>query len=185
MRKKQSQQQKSDNLRDSKYSNGAIQWEQPALEREALKKGNEGFHEGQKVQLLISGHTHIGFLATVNGGHQGILYKNQVFQPLRKGQEIDGFIRKLREDGKIDLCLQKPGYKAIDFVSGKILDQLRSHDGSIPITDKSSPKAVGDYFGISKKTFKKAIGKLYKKRLIVLEKESIRLRWKSEKDIVR
>ncbi|EFK09992.1 conserved hypothetical protein [delta proteobacterium NaphS2] len=65
------------------------------------------------------------------------------------------------------------------------MEQLRSHDGSIPITDKSPPKAVGDYFGISKKTFKKAIGKLYKKRLIVLEKESIRLRWKSEKDIVR
>lgn len=95
MRKKQFQQQKSDNLRDSRNVNGAIQWEQPTLERKKLKTGNEGFHKGQKVQLLISGHTNIGFLATVNGSHQGILYKNQVFQPLRMGQEIDGFIRKL------------------------------------------------------------------------------------------
>lgn len=155
------------------------------MERKELKEGSPGFHEGQKVQLVISGHTNIGFLVTVNGTHQGVLYRNQVFQPLRTGQEIDGFINKLRDDGKIDLCLQKPGYKAIDSVSRKIMEQLRSHDGSIPITDKSSPKAVGDFFGISKKTFKKAIGNLYKKRLIVLEEERIRLRWKNEKDNVR
>ncbi|EFK11315.1 conserved domain protein [delta proteobacterium NaphS2] len=134
------------------------------------------FHEGQKVKIMISRRTEMGFIAVINGTHQGILYKNQVFQPLKIGQEIDGFIRKLRDDKKIDLCLQKPGYKAIDAVSRKILDQLKEHGGFIPVTDKSSPELVGDFFGISKKTFKKAVGKLYKKRLIVLEKNGIRMR---------
>jgi len=139
-------------------------------------KKQPDFHEGQKVNLLISRRTEIGFLAIINGTHQGILYKNQVFQPLKIGQEIDGFIKKLRDDQKIDLSLQKPGYKAIDAVSRKILDQLQEHGGFISVTDKSSPNLVSDFFGISKKTFKKAIGKLYKKRLIVLEEKGIRMR---------
>ena len=146
------------------------------FEKKKFGKENEGFHEGQKVKLLISDRTKMGFLALINGTHQGVLYKNQVFQPLKIGQEIDGFIKKLRDDKKIDLCLQKPGYKAIDAVSEKIMKQLRSHGGVIPITDKSPPRVIADSFGISKKTFKKAIGRLYKKRLIVLEKERIRLR---------
>ncbi|MCG6879266.1 MAG: RNA-binding protein [Deltaproteobacteria bacterium] len=139
-------------------------------------KKQTDFQEGQKVKLLISRRTEIGFLAVINGTHQGILYKNQVFQPLKIGQEIDGYIRKLRDDQKIDLCLQRPGYKAIDAVSRKILDQLLEHGGFISVTDKSSPKFVSDFFGISKKTFKKAIGRLYKKRLIVIEEKGIRMR---------
>lgn len=145
-------------------------------------KKQPDFHEGQKVKILISRRTEIGFLAVINGTHQGILYKNQIFQPLKIGQEIDGYIRKLRDDQKIDLCLQKPGYKAIDAVSRKILDQLREHGGFISVSDKSSPNLVSDFFGISKKTFKKAIGKLYKKRLIALEKNGIRMRMQKEKE---
>ena len=151
-------------------------------DKRADKKQSD-FHEGQKVKLMISRRTEIGFIAVINGTHQGILYKNQVFQPLKIGQEIDGFIRKLRDDQKIDLCLQKPGYKAIDAESRKILDQLKEHGGFIPVTDKSSPELISDFFGISKKTFKKAAGKLYKKRLILLEKKGIRMRieWSKNK----
>ena len=134
------------------------------------QKKQTGFYEGQKVTLLISDQTEMGFVAVINGTHKGILYKNEVFQPLKSGQEIDGFIKKVRDDKKIDLCLQKPGYKAIYDQSRKIMDQLQQRGGFIAVTDKCQPKVIADLFGISKKSFKKAIGNLYKKRLITLEK---------------
>jgi predicted RNA-binding protein (virulence factor B family) len=146
--------------------------------KDSAKKKQTGFYEGQKVELLISARTEMGFIAVINGTHKGILYKNEIFQPLKIDQEIDGFIKKLRDDKKIDLCLQKPGYKAIDALSKKIIDKLQQRDGFIAVTDKSTPKAIADLFGISKKTFKKAIGNLYKKKLIALEKDGIRLREK-------
>ena len=133
------------------------------------------FKEGQKVVLLISDRIEMGFVAVINGTYKGILYKNEVFQPLEIGQEIDGFIKKVREDNKIDLCLQKPGYSAINVLSRKIMDKLQQRGGFIEVTDKCRPKVIADLFGVSKKTFKKAIGNLYKKRLITLEKDGIRL----------
>ncbi len=136
----------------------------------------DGFHEGQKVALLISDQTEMGFISVINGTEKGILYKNEVFQPLKIGQEIDGFIKKVRDDKKIDLCLQKPGYNAIGALSRNIMDKLQQQGGFIAVTDKSRPKVIADLFGVSKKTFKKAIGNLYKKRLITLEKDGIRLR---------
>jgi len=144
------------------------------------KKKQAGFHESQKVALLISARTEMGFTAVINGIHKGILYKNEVFQPLKIGQEIDGFIRKVRDDKKIDLCLQKPGYKAIDALSRKIMDKLQQQDGFIAVTDKSRPKVIADLFGVSKKTYKKSIGNLYKKRLITLEKNGIRVQEKKK-----
>ena len=143
--------------------------------QDRVKSGPTGFHEGQKVTLRFSGQSSTGFLAVINGSHKGILYKNEVFQPLKTGQEIAGFIKKVREDKKIDLCLQKPGYKAIDAVSRKIVEQLNQNGGFIAVTDNSRPKVIGDLFGVSKKSFKKAIGTLYKKRLIALEESGIRL----------
>ena len=146
-----------------------------------VKKEHSGFYEGQKVALLISDRTRMGFIAVINGTHKGILYKNEVFQPLKIDQEIFGFIKKVRDDKKIDLCLQKPGYKAINALSRKIMDHLHTQGGFMAVTDKSRPKVIVDLFGVSKKTFKKAIGNLYKKRLIALEKDGIRLREGAEK----
>ena len=140
-----------------------------------------GFHEGQKVALLISSRTEMGFVAVINGIHTGILYKNEVFQPLEIGQKIDGFIKKVRDNKKIDLCLQKPGYKAINPLFRKIMGKLQQRDGFIAVTDKSRPQVIADLFGVSKKEFKRAIGNLYKKRLITLEKDGIRLREKKQK----
>ena len=110
----------------------------------------------------------MGYVAIVNGTHKGILYKNEVFQPLKIGQEIDGFIKKVRQDKKLDLCLQKPGYKTIDTLSKRIMDKLQQQEGFMAVTDKSQPKVIADLFGVSKKTFKKSIGNLYKKRLITI-----------------
>ncbi len=143
-----------------------------------FQKEQTGFQEGQKVALHISGQTEMGYVAVINGTHKGILYKNEVFQPLQIGQEIDGFVKKVRDDQKIDLCLQKPGYKAIDALSRKILDEIKKRDGFVAVTDKSRPEVIADLFGVSKKTFKKTIGNLYKNRLIALEKDGIRLRTK-------
>jgi len=149
----------------------------------SAQKKQTGFHEDQKVALLISSRTEMGFVAVINGTHKGILYKNEVFQPLKVGQEIDGFIKKVRDDNKIDLCLQRSGYKTIDALSRKVMDKLQQQGGFVAATDKSRPKEIADLFGVSKKTFKKAIGNLYKKRLIILEKEGIQLREKTEKTI--
>ena len=142
--------------------------------KETVSKNQTGFQEGQKVALLISTRTEMGYVAVVNGTHKGILYKNEVFQPLKVGQEIDGFIKKIRDDKKLDLSLQKSGYNAIDTLSKKIMEKLQQ-DGFMADTDKSRPKQIADLFGVSKKTFKKSIGILYKKRLIILEKDGIRL----------
>lgn len=142
------------------------------------KEKQADFHEGQKVALLISDQTDMGFIAVINGTEKGILYKNEVFQPLKIGQEIDGFIKKVRDDKKIDLCLRKPGYKAINSLSLKIMNKLQQQGGFIAVTDKSRPEVIADLFGISKKTYKKAIGSLYKKRLITIEKDGIRLQEK-------
>jgi len=134
-----------------------------------------GFLEGQSVELVIGEETDLGYKAMINNSQWGMLYRNEVFQPLRKGQQIKGFIKKVRDDGKIDLCLQKPGHEKIDEVSEKIIDKLKSSGGFVSVTDKSRPEIIYSLFGVSKKTYKKAIGSLYKKRLIIIENEGIKL----------
>ena len=134
-----------------------------------------GFLEGQSVELVIGEETDLGYKAMINNSQWGMLYRNEVFQPLRKGQHMKGFIRKVRDDGKIDLCLQKPGYEKIDAVSENIIGKLKAAGGFVSVTDKSPPEIIYSLFGVSKKTYKKAIGSLYKKRLILIEKEGIKL----------
>ncbi len=138
-------------------------------------KGQVEFQEGQSVELLICDRTDIGYKAIINNSREGLLYRNEVFQPLRKGQHIAGFIKKVRDDGKVDLCLQKPGAEKVDDVSGKIIDTLKAQGGFIALDDKSPPEDIYRLFGTSKKTYKKAIGALYKKRLILIESAGIRL----------
>jgi uncharacterized protein len=134
-----------------------------------------GFQEGQSVELVIAEQTDLGYKARVNNTQWGMLYRNEVFQPLRKGQQIKGFIKKVRDDGKIDLCLQKPGYEKVDEVSEKIINKLKRAGGFVSVTDESRPEIIYDMFGVSKKTYKKAIGSLYRKRLIIIENEGIKL----------
>jgi len=134
-----------------------------------------GFQEGLSVGLVIGDRTDLGYKAVINDSQWGMLYHNEVFQPLRKGQRIKGFIKKLREDGKIDLCLQKPGHEKVDEVSEKIIDKLKTAGGFVSVTDKSPPEIIYGLFGVSKKTYKKAIGALYRKRRIVIENDGIKL----------
>jgi len=148
--------------------------------RKELDKADDkppvGFEEGQCVELVIGDRTDLGYKAMIDNSHWGILYENEIFQPLRKGLSIKGFIKKLREDGKIDLCLQKPGPEKVDEVSEKIMDKLRAAGGFLSVSDKSPTEVIYGLFGVSKKTFKKAIGALYKKRLILIEPKGIKLK---------
>ena len=140
-----------------------------------LDKKPDNLQEGQGVELLICSQTELGFKAIINNSCWGVLYKNEIFQPLRKGQQVPGFIKKVRDDGKIDLCLQKPGHEKVADMSDKIMDALKTENGFISITDKSPAEIIYRMFGVSKKTYKKAIGALYKKRLIDIEGDGIRL----------
>ena len=89
------------------------------------------FQEGQSVELVIGDRTDLGYKAMINNSKRGMLYHNEVFQLLRKGQHIKGFIKKLRDDGNIDLCLEKPGYEKVDEVSEKIIDKLKAAGGFV------------------------------------------------------
>lgn len=144
------------------------------------QKFNEDLREGQKVSLIIGEETGIGFKAVINNMLEGFLYKNEVFQPLEKGQKVEGFIKKIREDKKIDLCLYKPGYKKVDSLSERIIKRLREAGGFIPVTDKSPPQVISELFGVSKKTYKMIVGRLYKKRIILIEDEGIRITKKAQ-----
>jgi len=133
------------------------------------------FEAGQRVDLLIYEETDLGFKAIINKTHTGVLYENEVFQAIRIGQEIEGFIKKIREDGKIDLALQRPGQSQADNNIETLINKLKENDGYLAVTDKTQPEVIYAMFGFSKKNFKKAIGALYKKKIVLLEDEGIRL----------
>jgi len=130
---------------------------------------------GQEVDLMIYQSTDLGWKAIVNQQYSGVLYKNEVFEQLENGQKLKGFVKQIREDDKIDLMLQKPGFEKIDDFAVRLHELLKDADGFLPVTDKSPADEIYNRFGISKKTYKKAVGDLYKKRIIVLDKQGIRL----------
>ncbi|HTA82995.1 MAG TPA: S1-like domain-containing RNA-binding protein [Bacteroidia bacterium] len=133
------------------------------------------FTEGQEVDLVIYNQTDIGFKAIINNTHTGVIYTKDVFREVERGEKTKGYIKKIRADNKIDLIIDKPGYEKVDEVSKKILEKLKEQQGFIPLVDKSPAGEVYDMFGISKKTFKKAIGGLYKSKLITIEENGIKL----------
>lgn len=137
---------------------------------------NVTYEAGEQVDLVIVSKTDLGFKAIINGKHIGMLYANEVFKQLRRGEETKGFIKQVRPDGKIDLILQQVGYKAKDDIAEKILELLKEKNGFLPLTEKTLPEEIYKLFGVSKKKYKMALGGLYKKRLITIEDDGIRLR---------
>lgn len=133
------------------------------------------YEEGEEVPLLVCNQTDIGYNAIINNLHWGMIYKNEVFRPLKRGDRIVGYVKKVREDEKIDLSLEKPGFKKIDDTAQLVLSRMEANDGFLPLTDKTDPDAIYKVLGISKKAFKMTVGVLYKQRLITLEKEGIRI----------
>lgn len=133
------------------------------------------FSEDQAVDLIVYAKSELGYKAIINGSHVGVIYENEVFQKISVGQKLQGFIKKVREDNKIDLRLQQTGYQQVDDISQKILDTIENQNGTVNVTDKSPPEEIYALFGVSKKVFKKAVGALYKKRLIIIDSDAIRL----------
>lgn len=134
------------------------------------------YTEGQEVDLLISNKTDLAYTAIINNTHSGLIYTNEVFKKLKRGEKIKGYIKKIREDEKIDLTLEKIGYEKIDSISESVLETIKTYHGYLLLSDKSSPEEIKKLLGISKKNFKKAIGALYKKKLITIEEKGIRLK---------
>jgi len=124
------------------------------------------YAEGQPVNLLITAKTTLGYNAIVEQAHRGLLYHSNLAGPLTPGQKVQGFVRKLRPDGKIDLSLDAAGYKRVAPLTDKILLALQANRGRLAFDDASSPQAIRDKFGVSKNAFKQALGALYKKRRI-------------------
>ncbi len=133
------------------------------------------YQEGQAVDLFIAARTDLGFKAIINGAHWGMIYNNEIFQPLEHGQKISGFIKKLREDGKIDLSLQNLNEKEPQDLANKIMTMLKSENGFLAVNDKTPAEKIYQLFGVSKKKYKIALGGLYKKRLITVDDDGIRL----------
>lgn len=133
------------------------------------------YDENEDVDLIIVNETDLGYNAIIDNSHLGILYKNEVFQPLKPGDKVQGYIKKIRTDGKIDLRLEKIGYEKISGFTDKIIFELEHKGGFLPLNDKSTPEEIYKAFKISKKNFKVAIGALYKKRLITIADDGIRL----------
>ncbi len=140
-----------------------------------LNKDASIYQPEQKVALLIIDETDLGYKAIINSEHLGMLFKNEVFQNLRYADQVAGYIRKVREDGKVDLQLQPFGSKGAYDLGRKILDLLKEKNGFLALTDKSSPEIIYELFGVSKKKYKMALGGIYKKKLITIETAGIRL----------
>jgi uncharacterized protein len=132
--------------------------------------------EGEKVKLQVYRETDIGYVVIVNQVHQGLVYKNEVFTHLHIGQIIDeGFVKKIREDNKLDIGIGKQGVEKLDDDQLKLIQLLKLHKGFLPYHDKSSPEDIYAFFGISKKAFKMNVGMLYKSKKITIEEGGIRL----------
>ena len=133
------------------------------------------YTSGQKVDLIILRKTDLGFVAKINEQDEGLLYHSEIFERLDPGQKLPGYIKKIRDDGSIDLLLQPFGNLGSDELGEKILEALNLMKGKLPVNADSPAEMVYDFFGVSKKKFKMALGGLYKKRLIKITDDGIEL----------
>lgn len=133
------------------------------------------YQPNQEVDILIARKTDLGYSVIVNNEHWGLIYDNEIFQTLKIGQKLKGYIKTVREDEKIDVSLQVSGYKKIEGLAGVILEKLADYGGVLDISDKSDPEDIYRVFGCSKKNYKKALGTLFKQGLIKIGDNEVRL----------
>ncbi len=131
---------------------------------------------GDKVDLLVVKATTLGFTVMVNHEFEGLLYKNELFQKIHEGQQLTGYIKKIREDEKLDVSLQPIGFKqTILSYEIKLLKALKENQGFLPLTDKTAPDEIKYQLGMSKKAFKNAVGGLFRQKLITIADDGIKL----------
>lgn len=132
---------------------------------------------GDAVRLLVADETDLGYPVIVNGSHQGLLFHNEVFRPLRLGEELTGYLKQVRPDGKLDVRLQKEGYTEVESATDTLLRAIKAApNGRLPLGDKSLAEDVYRRVGMSKKVFKKALGALFRQGLVLLEPEATQLK---------
>lgn len=130
---------------------------------------------GAAVSLLVWQKTDLGFKVIINNRYQGLVYRDQIFQPIHTGDRLTGYIQNVRPDGKIDVALQPTGRRQTKDFAHTLLQWLKEHDGFAPFGDKSTPDDIKRTFQVSKKVFKKAIGDLYKRHIIIIADDGIHL----------
>lgn len=140
-----------------------------------LKNDELTVEEGDEVDLIVSHITEMGINVIINEQHKGLMYKDEVYEDLRTGDRIKGYIKTIRPDNKIDVSLQKMGFENIEPNAEKVLDELRASRGFLRLNDDSHPEDIKTVLKMSKKTFKKAIGTLYKQKLIEIKEDGIYL----------
>lgn len=146
-----------------------------------LTKNIEQISSGDEVEVLISSKTDLGYNCIVNNKYSGLIYQNEAFKELQAGDKLKAFAKKVRHhDGKIDISLQKAGYKKVEGLPEQILKKLKLQAGFMPVNSKTPPDKIYNLFGVSKKTFKMAIGALYKERKIEITETGIKLISKPE-----
>ena len=138
-----------------------------------LSKDKAEYSPGDEVDILIWQKTDLGFKAIIDDKYSGLLYDNEIFSTLETGMKMKAFVKQVREDGKIDLMLQKTGFDRVGDFSKVLLEYIEEHGGRISLNDKSPADEIYAIFGVSKKTFKKGVGDLYKKHLIILKEDGL------------
>lgn len=133
------------------------------------------YHPGDGVEILVWQRTDLGYKVIVDNRFGGLIYATDVVRPLSTGTKTEAYVRQVRPDGKIDIVLQPDGPRKVDDFAEVLLDYIRQHDGFTTFQDKTPAEDIYATFGVSKKTFKKAVGDLYKKHLVTLEEGGIRL----------
>lgn len=140
-----------------------------------FEKENIDLEDGQEVDLLVFEETNMGLNVIINQKFKGLIYENEIFQRIKLGSKVKGFVKQIREDNHIDVSLQKQGYANIEPNAERILEKLKANNGFMDLTDKSDANYIMYQLEMSKKTYKKAIGSLYKQRLIRIEEDGIYL----------
>ncbi len=128
-----------------------------------------------EISIMVTHITDLGANVIINGKHKGLIFINDIFEDIRTGDTMKAFVKSVREDNKIDVVLQSPGYRSIEPNANFILDELKAGGGFMPLHDKSDPQDIKNELGMSKKSFKKAIGTLYKDKQIVIKPDGIEL----------
>lgn len=140
-----------------------------------FEKENIDLQIGQEVDLLIFEETDLGLNAVINNKYKGLIYENEIFQRIKIGTRTKGFIKNLRDDNRVDLSLQKQGYANVEPNAERILEKLKANNGFLDVTDKSDSNYVMYQLEMSKKTFKKAVGALYRQKIIRIEDDGLYL----------
>jgi uncharacterized protein len=140
-----------------------------------LSNDNVALEKEEAVDLVIFEETNLGFNAIVNRAHKGLIFRSDVYKPIQVGDELTGYVKQVREDGGIDLAIQKIGVQSIAITADEVYNYLKNNNGFLPLTDNSSPEAIMELLHMSKKAFKKSLGVLYRDRVIVLKDDGIYL----------